>query len=94
VDWVLNESHEMSYLDWLGKHIGKKTTIIQNLCGWEQHDATMWQNLNLSRVGLYGFAKADAGTTFPSQSTRPKDYANTQIVRQAYHALAQQESKS
>ena len=41
VDWVLNESPEAAWLDWLRARVGPETLIVQNLCGWEGHDANV-----------------------------------------------------
>jgi hypothetical protein len=84
VDWVLNEAPELKHLDWLRKQVGPKTLIVQNLCGWQGHDATMWKKLNTKRFGLYGFAKADPQTTLPSKE-QAWNTKNIEVLREAYH---------
>ncbi|MEN6495189.1 MAG: hypothetical protein ABFD16_12990 [Thermoguttaceae bacterium] len=85
-DWVLNEAPELEHLDWLRKQVGPKTLIVQNLCGWKGHDATMWKKLDTSVFGLYGFAKADPQTTLPSKE-QAWNIKNIEILREAYHQL-------
>jgi len=80
VDWVLNESPDIAWLDWLQKRVGKKTLVVQNLCGWPDHNAGIWEKINRSKFGLYGFAQADVNTTFPLDSFK----RNIEIVRRAY----------
>jgi len=86
VDWVLNESPDLEHLGWLRKQVGPKTLIIQNLCGWKDHDATAWKKLDLRTFGLYGYAKADPTTTLPSEEV-PWNVKNIEILREAYHNL-------
>jgi hypothetical protein len=86
VDWVLNESPEAAWLDWLRARVGPETLIVQNLCGWEGHDANLWRQLAPQVFGLYGFAKADAQTTLPTDNV-PANIKNIQLLREAYHSL-------
>ncbi len=89
-DWILNESPDLSLLDWLAEQIGPKTKIIQNLCGWKDHDAEVWRKLDTEKVGLYGFAQADAATTLPWTGQSPRGRANRRnidIIRRAYHEV-------
>src|SRR6185295_16855554 len=68
VDWVLNESPDIRWLAWLQKQVGEKTLVVQNLCGWPEHDAVAWKKINTRKFGLYGFAQADVNTTYPLDS--------------------------
>ncbi len=86
VDWVLNESPEPKWLDWLRQHVGPDTLIVQNLCGWEGHDANLWKSIDTRRFGLYGFAKADPQTTLPTDKV-PVNIKNIRLLREAYHQL-------
>jgi hypothetical protein len=86
VDWVLNESPEVKWLDWLDRQVGPHTLVVQNLCGWERHDANLWRSIDTKKVGLYGFAKADAATTLPTENV-PANIRNIQLLREAYHSL-------
>ncbi len=86
VDWVLNESPELESLEFLGGQVGPDTLIVQNLCGWEGHDATAWKRVDARKYGLYGFAKADPGTTLPGDQP-VANARNIQILREAYHSL-------
>ena len=86
VDWVLNESPEAAWLDWLRARVGPKTLIVQNLCGWEGHDANLWRKVDTQVFGLYGFAKADAQTTLPTDKV-PANIKNIKLLREAYHSL-------
>ena len=80
VDWVLNESPDIRWLDWLQKQVGEKTLVVQNLCGWPEHDAGAWKKINTRKFGLYGFAQADVNTTYPLDSFKK----NIEIIREAY----------
>ena len=86
VDWVLNESPDLEHLEWLRKQVGAKTLIVQDLCGWKDHDATIWKKLDTKTLGLYGFAQADSTTTLPSKES-PWNIKNIEILREAYHSL-------
>lgn len=86
VDWILNEGPDLAHLEWLGRQVGPKTLIVQNLCGWGDHDASAWEKVDVSRFGLYGFAKADEKTTLPDAGV-PANIRNIEILRKAYHAL-------
>lgn len=86
VDWILNEAPELEHLEWLQKHVGPKTLIVQNLCGWEGHDAGAWRKVDPQVFGLYGFAKADPETTLPSEKSAV-NARNIRILREAYHSL-------
>ena len=82
---MLNESPETAWLDWLRARCGRDTLIVQNLCGWEGHDANLWRQIDTQVFGLYGFAKADAQTTLPAKV--PAHIKNIQLLRKAYHRL-------
>ena len=86
VDWILNEAPDLEHLAWLREQTGQETLIIQNLCGWKDHDATVWKNIDPDEYGFYGFAKADTITTMPS-SEIPQNIKNIGILRDAYHSL-------
>jgi len=86
VDWVLNESPNTEWLDWLRRQVGPDTLIIQNLCGWEGHDAQIWRKIDTKVFGLYGYAKADGTTTLPTAKVSA-NIKNIEILREAYHSL-------
>jgi len=86
VDWVLNEAPDLEHLEWLRKQVGPRTLIVQNLCGWEGHDASAWKKIDPKQFGLYGFAKADEKTTLPDAEVKA-NIKNIEILREAYHAL-------
>lgn len=86
VDWVLNEAPELDHLDWLRRQVGPRTLILQNLCGWKDHDALMWKKIAPMALGFYGFAKADEKTTLPDP-TIEVNVKNIEILREAYHSL-------
>ncbi len=89
VDWVLNEAPDITFLDWLKKQVGSHAKIIQNLCGWMDHDASLWKKIDPAQFGLFGFAQADPGTTLVSLSgsdASASNARNTEILREAYHA--------
>lgn len=66
VDWVLNEAPNLEFLAWLEEQIGPQTKIIQNVCGWTDHDsASALAKLDSRRFGLYGFAGAHPQSTLP-----------------------------
>ncbi|HSW46477.1 MAG TPA: hypothetical protein VLM89_12990 [Phycisphaerae bacterium] len=85
-DWILNESHEIEHVDWLQSRVGPKTLIVQNLCGWQDHDASMWRKLDPKKFGFYGFAKADEETTLPDVKLE-WNAKNIEIIRQAYREI-------
>ena len=89
VDWVLNEDPDPKWLAWLKKYVGDHTVIIQNLCGWGNHDARIWKELDLERIGLYGFAQADRETTFPTgEGDRGlANLKNIEIIREAFKTV-------
>jgi hypothetical protein len=90
VDWVLNEDPHIEILNWLEAQIGPRTKIIQNLCGWKDHDASVWKQLDVPKLGLYGFAQADPVTTLPSADYTPACVANQKniaIIRNAYRSI-------
>ena len=60
--------------------------IVQNLCGWEGHDANLWRKIDPQVFGLYGFAKAGAQTTLPTDKV-PANMKNIKLLREAYHCL-------
>lgn len=65
VDWLLNEAPGTGFLDWLEKNVGAHTRILQNFCGWPDHSAGGWRDLDTRRFGLYGFTTVNPGTCLP-----------------------------
>jgi len=86
VDWVLNEAPDLAHLEWLKNQVGPRTLIVQNLCGWGDHDASVWKRIDPARFGFYGFAKADEATTLPDERVE-RNIKNIVILREAYHRL-------
>jgi hypothetical protein len=86
VDWVLNEAPDLEHLEWLRQQVGSKTLIVQNLCGWEGHDASAWKKIDPRTFGFYGFAKADETTTLLDPAVKANT-KNMEILREAYHTL-------
>ncbi len=84
-DWILNEAPELEHLDWLAPRIGPKTLLVQNLCGWKGHDASVWKTLDRTKIGLYGYAKADPQTTMPDAKNE-NNVRNIGIIRKAYRS--------
>jgi hypothetical protein len=92
VDWVLNEDPKVELLGWLEAQVGPHTKIIQNLCGWKDHDASIWRQLDARKLGFYGFAQADPVSTLPSPDYTPAcaaNWKNIGIIREAYQTLAE-----
>jgi len=85
-DWILNESPELEHLAWLTSRVGPHTLIVQNLCGWQGHDASMWRKIDRTKFGFYGFARADEQTTLPSTKLE-WNVKNIEVLRQAYHEI-------
>ena len=85
-DWILNETPDLKWLSWMRQQVGPNTLIVQNLCGWEGHDASVWRQVDTKSYGLYGFAKADEKTTLPSAKNSP-NASNVRILREAFHSL-------
>ncbi len=86
VDRVLNESPEIETLDWLGGPIGPHTLIVENLCGWPDHDAGAWRRLDPRSTGFFGHAQADARTTLPDESIEA-NARSIGILREACRGL-------
>lgn len=66
--------------------IRTKTPIVQNLCGWEGHDAKLGRQRDPQVFGLFGFAKTDAWTTLPTSQV-PATIENSKLLRGACHSL-------
>ncbi len=69
-----------------GSTSGKDACRYEQTCGWEGHDANLWRKIDPQVFGLYGFAKADAQTTLPTDKV-PANIKNIQVLREAYHSL-------
>ena len=67
-DYILNESPDTALLPWLQREAGPHTCIVQNICGWPDHDlARLPPELEQPQIGLFGFAAADPETCLPYQ---------------------------
>lgn len=86
IDRVLNEGHEIEFLQWLKKQVGPGTKIVQNLCGSGSHDASRWREVEYPAFGLYGFAQADPETTFPAENNKVNQ-RNIHFIKEAYRQL-------
>lgn len=64
-DYILNECPDFSLLEWLKKESGPNTCIVQNLCGWADHDLSSFTKEVSKDIGLFGFAAADPNTCLP-----------------------------
>lgn len=64
--------------------VGPETLIVQNLCGWEGHDAKLGCQRDPQVFGLFGFAKTDSWTTTPTAQV-PANIENIKPLREAYH---------
>ena len=58
VDWLMSESPDAKQFE-MGRHMaGVKTRMIQNVVGWDKHDAKSFLSNPLNReLDLYGFAE-------------------------------------
>ena len=65
VDYLLNVGPDVRMLNWLKRESGAHTQIVQNLCGWPDHDLSIMDQLDLDKVGLFGFAAADPLSCLP-----------------------------
>jgi len=54
--------------------------------GWEGDDANLRRQIDPQVFGLYGFAKADAQTTLPTNEV-PANIKNIKLLGEAYHSL-------
>lgn len=86
IDWVLNESHEIEFRNWIKTQVGPETKVIQNMCGSCKHDAAQWRQIEFPKFGLYGFAQADALTTFPDMNNKVQ-VNNIMHIKEAYRQL-------
>ena len=66
--------------------VGPQTLIVHNLCGWEGHDANRWRKIDPQVRGLYGFAKAAAQMTLPTDKV-PVKSKNIKLMRADPHSL-------
>jgi len=64
-DWILNEGPDAGLLGWLEQNIGGDTTLIQNYCGWADHSAESFRDVDQSRYGSYGFTCVNPATCLP-----------------------------
>lgn len=64
-DYLLNEGPDFGLLEWMRSQCGEHTQIVQNLCGWPDHDLSCMDEYDMSDVGLFGFAMADPASCFP-----------------------------
>ena len=65
VDYLLNEGPDFGLLEWLSKECGEHTQVVQNLCGWIDHDLSVTDRIDMEKYGLFGFAAADTKTSLP-----------------------------
>lgn len=84
VDYILNESPDFSLLDWILSQKGTHTTVVQNLCGWTEHDNKDLDTILDKGLGWFGFAAADPETCLPSKRISQINEKNIQIIRQLY----------
>lgn len=68
-DYLLNEGPDFELLDWIDRESGAHTQVVQNLCGWADHDLGLAGDIDRSRFGLFGFAAANPDTCFPFRAT-------------------------
>lgn len=92
VDWVLNEAPDTAFLDWLLAQVKPGARVLQNLCGWPSHDANAWRTIDLERVDLYGYGRAEPDSTLielaPTNPWGAANARNLPIIRSAYRELA------
>lgn len=69
VDFLLNECPDFALLAWLTRESGAHTQIVQNLCGWANHDLTTADSIDTAIYGLFGFAAANPSTCLPYKAT-------------------------
>jgi len=61
VDWFINENPDPKLLEFARGRTGKETRLIQNLCGWANHDAkTYLRDTKHRAFDLCGFAEPGA----------------------------------
>lgn len=68
VDYLLNEGPDFELLHWLRRESGPHTEIVQNLCGWAEHDLGAADEIDTALYGLFGFAAANPSTCLPYQA--------------------------
>lgn len=89
-DYILNESPNFSLLDWIISQKGEQTVIVQNLCGWEEHDNKNLNEILDKGLGWFGFAAADPKTCLPSKEMSQTNDKNIEIMRKFYAKLIQE----
>ncbi len=87
IDWIMNEHPDPVKLDEVRKRVGPQTHLIQCICGWgDQHDAAkILSDPRFADVGMYGFARPDAGTTLPLED-ESGNARNIAAMRKAFNA--------
>lgn len=64
IDYTLNESADLSLIPII-KGFAPQIKVIQNICGWPDHDLAQMQLDAYDFDGLFGFAQADEQTCLP-----------------------------
>lgn len=90
-DWLLNEGPNYQLNAWLKREIGPHARVIQNLCGWADHDAGGWKDLVAQGTDLYGFAAADPAMTLPREDDGSSNARNLAVIRKAYATIQNRE---
>ncbi|MCL2752363.1 MAG: hypothetical protein FWE62_06390 [Firmicutes bacterium] len=85
-DYILNESPDVTLLEWLGAEVGENTTIVQNYCGWIGHDIDKMSGFDKSRYGKFGFAAADPDTCLPTERMSPENFRNIVLLKELFLA--------
>lgn len=64
-DYMLNEGPDFGLIEWLRGQCGAHTQIVQDICGWPDHDLSCLDQFDFTDIGLFGFAAADPKSCLP-----------------------------
>ena len=83
-DYILNECPNFDFLDWIQSQAGKNTMVVQNLCGWADHNLEKVNSIDTDKYGLFGFAQADYDTCLPEEKTSKVNFDNIQTIKKMF----------
>ncbi len=86
-DYMLNESPNFTLLDWILSQKGEQSVVVQNLCGWKEHDNKQLDTILDKGLGWFGFAAADPETCLPSKRMSEINEKNIGVMRKFYGDL-------
>lgn len=89
IDYTLNESNDLTIIPEI-KNYADNIKIIQNVCGWKDHDISAMNLSDYDIDGIFGFAQADEDTCLPpvadesSGDVIKANYKNILLTREIF----------